>query len=318
MKVLFLVQKEQRIILDRLYDSVVAHCDCDLRWLSSDEQADLKGYFRRQVKADQYDRILMFLRFKKEMRQVRFISTLPNLVLLEHDAYQNYVPGIKYQAKFSRHYQHLPGVRVLNSGANVVRRLRAEGIDSVWVPKGYDDGLLGNEQGPRDIELAFVGSLKNDAYRARRQLLEDLAKLEPLQILRTNSGEDYRATLNRIRLFVSADVGMGEYMIKNFEAMACGCTLLAYDQGLDENQALGFEDMHNLVLYRSLDELREKLAILRKDPELAASIAQRGCELAQQRYRFSQLGQKIVEAMMTPLPLRAPQGWLARLRQALG
>lgn len=40
-----------------------------------------------------YDRILFFLRFKKEMRQVRFIRSVPNLVILEHDAYQNYIPA---------------------------------------------------------------------------------------------------------------------------------------------------------------------------------------------------------------------------------
>ncbi len=49
MKVLFLVQKEQRAILDRLYDGIAAHCECDTRWLSSEEQADLRGYFRKHV-----------------------------------------------------------------------------------------------------------------------------------------------------------------------------------------------------------------------------------------------------------------------------
>ena len=38
MKVLLLVQKEQRAILDRLYDGIAANCECDIRWLSSDEQ----------------------------------------------------------------------------------------------------------------------------------------------------------------------------------------------------------------------------------------------------------------------------------------
>lgn len=49
MKVLFLVQKEQRAILDRLYDGIAAHSECDTRWLSSEEQADLRGYFRKHV-----------------------------------------------------------------------------------------------------------------------------------------------------------------------------------------------------------------------------------------------------------------------------
>ncbi|WP_202985136.1 glycosyltransferase, partial [Klebsiella pneumoniae] len=97
---------------------------------------------------------------------------------------------------------------------------------------------------------------------------------------RTKSGEDYCNTLNRIRFFVSADVGMGEYMIKNFEAMACGCVLLAYDQGEEENRALGLQDMHNVVFYDSIPTLQEKLRRLRANPELARQIAENGRHLA--------------------------------------
>ncbi len=49
MKVLLLVQKEQRAILDRLYEGIAAYCECEVRWLSSDEQRNLRGYFRREV-----------------------------------------------------------------------------------------------------------------------------------------------------------------------------------------------------------------------------------------------------------------------------
>ena len=107
MKVLFLVQKDQRAILDRLYEGVAAHCECDLRWLSSDEQRNLRRYFRREVDVTQYDRIVFFLRFKQEIRQVGFIRTIPNLVILEHDAYQNYIP-CKYTGKY--HDKAMDGV----------------------------------------------------------------------------------------------------------------------------------------------------------------------------------------------------------------
>lgn len=61
MRILFLVQKEQRVILDRLYDSIARHADaCDTRWLSSDEQANLKRYFHEQVDVTHYDRIIFF------------------------------------------------------------------------------------------------------------------------------------------------------------------------------------------------------------------------------------------------------------------
>ncbi|WP_430310268.1 glycosyltransferase family protein [Pseudomonas sp. PONIH3] len=317
MKVLFLVQKEQRAILDRLYEGIAADCECDIRWLTGDQQADLRSYFRAHVQVDQYDRILFFLRFKKEIRQARFIRTLPNLVILEHDAYQNYIP-CKYTGKFSEYYNQLPWARVIISGAVVTRRLRDEGFDAVFVPKGYDQALLRNENRERDIELAFVGSLRSVAYSGRKQMLESIAAVENLLITRTKSGEEYSQTLSRIRFFVSADVGMGEYMIKNFEAMACGCVLFAYDQGEEENQALGFVDMHNIVLYRDLEQLRKKLAQLRADLALAERISRNGQQLAEQRYTFHALGQAITEAMRAPLRPAAKPGLLTRVLLALG
>jgi len=317
LKVLFLVQKEQRAILDRLYDGIAEHCECDKRELSSEEQDDLRGYFRKHVDVARYDRIVFFLRFKKEIRQVRFIQTVPNLVILEHDAYQNYIP-CKYTGKFSAHYRKLPWARVISSGFMVSERLRAEGFDAVFVPKGYDQTLLQDQGRERDIELAFVGSTNSVAYSGRKALLDELGRVESMVVTRTKSGEEYCDTLNRIRFFVSADVGMGEFMIKNFEAMACGCVLLAYDQGSAESSALGLQDMHNVVLYQDVPQLQQKLAVLRADPELAQRIAANGRELAVSQFSFARIGQRIVEALEPALRPGAPLGLLEKVRLKLG
>ena len=317
MKVLFLVQKEQRAILDRLYEGIASHCECDTRWLSSADQRNLRAYFRREVDVTRYDRIVFFLRFKQEIRQAGFIRTIPNLVILEHDAYQNYIP-CKYTGKFSAHYRRLPWARVISSGYMVTERLRAEGFDAVFVPKGYDQALLQAQGLERDIELAFVGSTNSVAYSGRKALLDELARVEPLVVTRTKSGEEYCTTLNRIRFFVSADVGMGEYMIKNFEAMACGCVLLAFDQGAGENQALGFKDMVNVVFYKDIPQLQEKLASLRSNPQLAAEIARSGQDLVVSQFSFARIGQRIVEALEPPLRPRAPLSLLETLRLKLG
>ncbi|WIE51147.1 glycosyltransferase [Pseudomonas sp. GM17] len=317
MKVLFLVQKEQRAILDRLYEGVAAHCECDLRWLSSDEQRNLRGYFRREVDVSRYDRIVFFLRFKQEIRQASFIRSIPNLVILEHDAYQNYIP-CKYTGKFSAHYRRLPWARVISSGFMVSERLREEGFDAVFVPKGYDQTLLQDQGRERDIELAFVGSTNSVAYSGRKALLDELGQVEPLVVTRTKSGEEYCDTLNRIRFFVSADVGMGEYMIKNFEAMACGCVLLAFDQGEAENRALGLQDLHNVVFYQNIPQLQEKLAMLRADPALAQCIARNGRDLAVSQFSFARIGQRIVEELQPALRPRAPLSLIERVRSKLG
>lgn len=310
MKILLLVQKEQRVILNSLCKGIENISDCDTRLLSSSEQSNLRKYFKRYVEIEKYERIIFFLRFKKELRQTSFIKTIPNLVILEHDAYQNYIQ-CKYTGKFSKYYKSLPWARVLTSGAVVTRRLQEEGVDAVFVPKGYDQELLKNLQQPRDIELGFIGSTKSVAYSQRRGFLEKLAEKENLLAKRTKSGDEYLQTLNRIRFFVSADIGMGEYMIKNFEAMACGCVLFAFSQGTEENQALGFKDMENIVLYNSIGDFQEKLAMLRADPKLAEQIAVRGQYLAEERYSFVAIGKHIVRAMEPMLRTQSqPSLWL--------
>ncbi|MNF73581.1 hypothetical protein D3C84_555860 [compost metagenome] len=188
----------------------------------------------------------------------------------------------------------------------------------MFVPKGYDQTQLADQGRERDIELAFVGSTNSVAYSGRKALLDELGRVEPLVVTRTKSGEEYRDTLNRIRFFVSADVGMGEFMIKNFEAMACGCVLLAYDQGAAENQALGLQDMHNVVFYQDIAQLQEKLARLRSEPQLAQSIARNGRELAVNQFSFARIGQRIVEELEPALRPRAPLSLLERIRLNLG
>lgn len=317
MRILLLVQGEQRVLLDPLYEAIAQAADrCEVRWLSSSDQAHLRRYLA-QFDLGSYDRVLCFLRFKKEMRQARFLSTVPNLVILEHDAYQNYI-RCKYTGAFSRHYRRMPWARVISSGAQVSRRLRDEGFDAVFVPKGYDQKLLRDLGSLRDIELGFVGSTKSIAYAGRKALLEELSRHENLVVTRTQSGDDYLHMLNRIRFFVSADMGMGEYMIKNFEAMACGCVLLAYDHGEEETAAIGFVDMHNVVLYRDVDALREKLAVLRGDRALAQRIADNGRHLAESRYTFERIGRMIVEAMRPPLRPQPRPGLVVRLAAWLG
>lgn len=300
MKVLLLVQKEQRIILDRLYEAIGGHCDLDIRWLSGSEQANLRKYYKNHVDLTQYDRIVQFLRVKKEMKQTRFLRTVPNLVFLEHDAYQNYAVS-KYSGRFSKLYREMPWVRVLNSGATVSRKLCEEGFDSAFVPKGYDQELLYNQNKTRDIELGFIGSIKSDAYEQRKAFLEQLAKEENLLVTRTNSGDEYLNALNRIRFFVSADIGMGEYMIKNFEAMACGCVLFAYSQGQEEDDAIGFKDMQNCVLYSSIEEFKEKLKLLRSNESLAVEIAKNGQQFVEDNYTWEKISGLVVNALTPAL-----------------
>ena len=313
MKVLMFVQAQERIDFSHYYREIGRHCDLDLHRLSKADQADLRRYCAN-IDLHKYDRVIIFLRFKLMIRQVVFLAQIPNLVLLEHDAVQNYHPLSKYQGKFLRHYRALPWVRVLCSGYQVTQRLIGEGVDAVFVPKGFDDSFLSNQQHPRTIEVGFLGSTKSQVYSERLECVLAAKERLGVEVLQTDVGAPYCDALNQMRFFLCPDVNLGEYMIKNFEAMACGCVLLTYDQGVEENRALGFEDGVNVVLFSDLDELEGKLNRLRESPEKVLSIAQAGERMVLERFSYRHMAENLVNALKAPLRTPRPLSWVERLR----
>lgn len=303
---MLLVMAEQRVILDRLYEIVQQNCDeCVVYRLSKRQQMNL-GPFLASVNYQNFDRVVIFSRVKRLVPQLRVLKCIPGLIFLEHDAYQNYMSDSKYMRVYSRLYSRLPSSRALVSGAVVARRMQAEDIDAVFVSKGYDEQMLRNTGSVRDIPVGFLGSLKSTEYAQRKALLESLSRRTGMLVTRTKSGTEYLETLNRIKIFVSADIGMNEFMIKNFEAMACGCVLLAWSQG-EEDQLLGFEDMHNTVFYHSEEEAVEKIKLLQSDPELAQRIASNGQEFAESRYSFARVGRALASEIQREMrPWQSP------------
>lgn len=312
MRVLVLTAEGRVPDLSAVYAALPRYLDIDVQVLAKPQQRRLRRYLQG-IDLKAYQRILLDLPFKQLVSQVTLLARLPGLLIYEEDACQNYLATSKWRGAFSRFYKRLPAARVVVTGASVAQRLCAEGIDATFMAKGYDPRLLFNEQRPRDIELGFIGRTASRDYAGRKELLESLAAVEPLQLLRTEPGADYRRMLNRIRFFVSADVGLGEYMAKNFEAMACGCVLLAWRQG-GEEEAIGLEHGKHLLLYSSLAELREHLARLRNDPSLAERLALSGQELVSSRLSHERLAARLAALLQEPwAPLPAASFWL-RLR----
>lgn len=310
MKVLALSSAGREPDLSCVYERLGQCVQLELRILGKDEQRNLRRYLG-DVDLGRYDRLLVDLHFKNIHRQTAFLREIPGLLIYEEDACQNYLDNSRWRGKFSRFYRKLPNARVVVTGASVAERLRGEGFNVHFIPKGYDPRTVYIEPAERDVELGFIGRTASAAYAGRKQLLDQLAAEEPLQVLRTAPGQPYREMLNRIRYFVSADVGLGEYMAKNFEAMACGCVLLAWRQGSEE-PAIGLEDGTHLLLYSSLDELRAHLSSLRGDPVRARAIADQGCRFVESNLSHTRLAERLIEVLKQPWPQACrPSAWRA-------
>lgn len=302
MKVLALSSARREPDFSSVFQHLGQHVELDLRVLDKQAQRDLRGTLRG-IDLSRYQRILLDLHFKHICCQAGFLQSLPGLLIYEEDACQNYLHGSRWRGRFSRFYRALPNARVVVTGADVAEQLAAEGFAVSFIPKGYDPAMIFAEAGERDIELGFIGRTGSAAYTQRKALLEQFAANEPLQVLRTEPGEPYRKMLNRISFFVSADVGLGEYMAKNFEAMACGCVLLAWRQGREE-EVIGLQDGHHLLLYSSIQELRGHLQRLRRDPAWAQGIADNGRCFVEQHVAHPQLARRLADELgKPPLPV---------------
>ena len=308
MRVLVLTAQARVPDLSAVYASLPQHLDVEVRVLEKAQQRNLRTYLHA-LDIGSFARILLDLPFKHMVRQAALLSRLSGLLIYEEDACQNYLATSKWQGAFSRFYRRLPAARIVVTGASVARRLRAEGFDATFMPKGYDPRLLFDEQAVRDVELGFIGRTASRDYAGRRDLLEQLSACEPLMVLRTEPGADYRRGLNSIRYFVSADVGLGEYVAKNFEAMACGCVLLAWRQG-EEEQAIGLENGRHLLLYSSLAELRGHLTRLRAEPALAEQLAAEGKAFVAGRLSHVRLAERLANVLRESWPIKpAPSRW---------
>lgn len=289
--------------------------DCETYVLNKEQQKNLRPYLTtRQLEG--VDRVLLDIPFKRLYRQAALLRSIKGLLIYEEDACQNYLDSSKWKGEFSRFYSRVPNARIIVTGASVARRLKAEGYTVSFLPKGYDPAAVYVEERKRDVEIGFVGRTASAAYGGRKALLDRLAELEPLQVLRAEPGDDYRQLLNRIRFFISADVGLDEYMAKNFEAMACGCLLIAYRQS-EEEAAIGLHDGEHVLLYSTLDELRSRLSWARANPEAADGIAEAGRSFVERELNHLVLGERLCSELSKPWPAFPKLTFWARLRARL-
>ncbi|MCU5784375.1 hypothetical protein MA04_03675 [Alcanivorax balearicus MACL04] len=246
----------------------------------------------RRLRAHRYRKVLLDLPFKHVHGAGSCLSKLNNLHIYEEDACQDGLPRSKWYGRFADFYRQVAPRQVIVTGHITAQRLQQKDVPAVFVPKGYaarNTGLLDLE---RDVEVGFIGRVRSEVYRERAELLEAAETSLGCRLLRTENDDEYRRTLNRIRFFFSADKGLGEYMAKNFEAMACGCILVAYRQGEGEEHALGLHDGGNCLLYESLDEAADKLERIRQDPAALSTLQARSLALIKQ-FSHYEMGKRI-------------------------
>jgi hypothetical protein len=225
-------------------------------------------------------------------------------VHFEEDAVQRYSPIIgdgnktDFPRLFRTHGFHV----MVSTGKAVTGRLRAEGIDAHWIPKGFDRERFFDRNQHRD-GLCHFGS----PYPARAAMLQRTGRAG---IAIENLRVPFEALNDSLNRFVGCLICNGELagarflpssvllwpfvpkilvpglepMIKNFEVAAAGCAPICDD--IPELADLGFIDGRTMVSYRTAQELIDKLAYYRARPDELRAIGRSAAELARTQHAW--------------------------------
>jgi GT2 family glycosyltransferase/predicted Zn-dependent protease len=182
-----------------------------------------------------------------------------------------------------------PGVAALaRDGVSHARPANLFGCERAFLEEPAGDG-------PRDIDVLFVGNLQPAVQRGRLPWLARLARLGDrfnVQVRGGVFGADYRALLRRAKVVFNRGI-RGECNRRAFEAAACGALLFQER----ENQEVGeyFADRRECVLYddKDLEGLLEHYLTHEDERRVLAEAARKRV----QGYAFEDLWDQAVETV---------------------
>jgi hypothetical protein len=256
---------------------------------------------------DEADICLWFVRFRqlRERPPFGWGSFRGRRVMYDFDTNANY-----HRLSVAEHRGEWPGVyrrqgfdTLVSTGKAVTELLRADDVNAVWLPKGYDDqrvhplgrpraglGEFGQSYGSRKAMRAHLDRLgiPFTRFSDHAGLNEQLNRF--LGVLICNlAGEVARGPgrlVNRVWPDRAIRLSPGvEPMIKNFEVAGAGCAPIA--DWIPELGDLGFVDGETMVAYATLDELVERCRHYLANPDDLAAIGARAAELAATRHTWA-------------------------------
>ena len=149
----------------------------------------------------------------------------------------------------------------------------------VWFPNAFDDSLIK----PLDIEkthdLGFCGNWVN-----RRPILEWLQENHGLHLDIFVIGDDMVKAINGYRCHFNLNIA-NDINYRSFETIGCGTLLLTnYNPQYEE---LGFVDGKNCLMYRSNEELVNKIQEIKLGKIDINVISDRGYELSKEHTYYN-------------------------------
>ena len=168
----------------------------------------------------------------------------------------------------------------------------------MWQPFGVDTGFFADRMAIRPGDVLFVGNTKrHDHYPDRVHMVGVMSRVfgDGFHLGRGVNLIAYMDLLNRYKIFVSAGDVSGGFLMKNLEAMACGCLLITQHNACFER--LGFVHGKHLLLWETFRELVDLTRHYLGDYDARTRIAREGRRLVADRHTWNDRVDRLLEKL---------------------
>ena len=141
-----------------------------------------------------------------------------------------------------------------------VRNLEKNGIckKAFLLPFSIDTNIYKKLNLQKDFDVFASFTTRNDIYPNREKVHSLLRTMRPItSYVKRVEHENYIDKINRSKICITSNNKFNSLSIKYYEVMSCGSFLLADEP--EDLKELGFVDGKHLVIYKGMDDLKNKI-----------------------------------------------------------
>lgn len=135
----------------------------------------------------------------------------------------------------------------------------------------------------KNIDVFAVFTTRNDTYPNREKVQKLILNLDGIKAFTKKvQHEDYIDKINSSKICITSNNKFKSLSIKYYEVLSCGSFLLADEP--EDLLELGFIPNKHLVLYKNLDDLKEKIYFYLSHGKILRTISNQGMEFVIQNH----------------------------------
>jgi hypothetical protein len=155
----------------------------------------------------------------------------------------------------------------------------------------------------KQFDVFAVFTTRDDIYPNRDKVHSLINQMPNIKTFtKTVQHEEYIEKINRSKICITSNNKFKSLSIKYYEVMACGSMLLA-DEPEDLNE-LGFINGIHLVIYKDLDDLKEKIYFYLTNEKMLKTISNQGMEFVRENHNNSVRVQQMTKIIQEQLGLK--------------